>query len=232
MCFKLWSKSRHCRRFHRAVVAIGLILNQLVLVTGLPFPAAASGVVKDRGKPFPCMDRPCGCMNADQCWHSCCCFTMREKLAWAAAHGVEAPEFVREAAAKEVAETAACHHHDVCSEQGGCCACCRDHEAKAEPTEVVGNSSAGDDKLVSTPDAASNKLVQMQRTQWTSWIAALGCQGHGILEYLLASPGLPAFLPALQSNVQPPSTDDPAGYFISAPATVFYPPPVPPPRFS
>jgi hypothetical protein len=49
---------------------------------------------KDLSKPFPCADRPCGCMSADSCWDHCCCFSREQKLAWAVEHGVEVPAWV------------------------------------------------------------------------------------------------------------------------------------------
>src|SRR5258708_4975277 len=66
---------------------------------GVPLPSAS---VKDLSKPFPCMHRLCGCMHSAQCWKGCCCFSDREKLAWAAAHGVEPPAFVVAAAWKSM----------------------------------------------------------------------------------------------------------------------------------
>ena len=44
---------------------------------------------KDRSRPFPCMDKTCGCATAEQCFTSCCCHTPAETLAWARSHGVE-----------------------------------------------------------------------------------------------------------------------------------------------
>ena len=44
---------------------------------------------KDRSRPFPCMDKPCGCATAEQCFANCFCHTPAERLAWAKAHGVE-----------------------------------------------------------------------------------------------------------------------------------------------
>lgn len=69
----------------------------LLVTSGLPLPVAprlaggdaASGAVKDRSRPFPCMDKPCGCATAEQCFAACCCHTPAERLAWARAHAVE-----------------------------------------------------------------------------------------------------------------------------------------------
>ena len=74
---------------------------------GLPVPRAVF-TGKDRRAPFPCMNRTCGCASADQCWRGCCCFTNREKLAWAHEHGVTPPEFVTRLAARERPRPASC----------------------------------------------------------------------------------------------------------------------------
>jgi len=77
------------------------ILGYLLVASGLPLPlggvastatdgaAAKRLAAKDRSRPFPCMDKACGCATADQCFTSCCCNTPAETLAWARAHQVE-----------------------------------------------------------------------------------------------------------------------------------------------
>lgn len=44
---------------------------------------------KDRSRPFPCRDNPCGCVSAEQCFKKCCCHTPAQLLAWAKRHDVE-----------------------------------------------------------------------------------------------------------------------------------------------
>jgi hypothetical protein len=86
------------------LVTLGLV-GFLAGTLGVPIPAVRiSG--KDRSEPFPCMDRQCGCRTAAQCWKGCCCFTNREKLAWARRQGVEPPEDVVLAAQQEETELA------------------------------------------------------------------------------------------------------------------------------
>ncbi len=81
----------------------------LATTVGVPLPSAS---VKDLSEPFPCMHRLCGCRDAAQCWKSCCCFTDREKLVWAAAQGLEPPAFVVAAARKSMdAERTCCDDH-------------------------------------------------------------------------------------------------------------------------
>ena len=83
----------------RAVIWLTLALYGLV-VSGLPLPVAgflpATGgpaakriAGKDRSRPFPCMDKPCGCATAEQCFSNCCCNTPAELLAWAEAHQLD-----------------------------------------------------------------------------------------------------------------------------------------------
>lgn len=73
-----------------------LVVHGLV-VSGLPLPMAG-GLdavadkrlsAKDRSTPFPCMDKPCGCATAEQCFTNCCCHTPAETLAWAKANRLE-----------------------------------------------------------------------------------------------------------------------------------------------
>lgn len=60
-------------------------------------------------EPFPCQSHSCGCASAHQCWTACCCYTPRQRLAWATRNGVTPPpsahfsEQDRLAAANDVA---------------------------------------------------------------------------------------------------------------------------------
>ena len=92
-------------RRHRGITTWLAIVGYVIVASGVPLPlgvsppatpgaAAASGMAKrlagkDRSRPFPCMDKPCGCATAEQCFTRCCCNTPAETLAWARAHGVE-----------------------------------------------------------------------------------------------------------------------------------------------
>lgn len=53
------------------------------------------------GEAYPCQGGICGCTSAEQCWRSCCCTTLPERLAWAERHGVTPPEFVRQQVAAD-----------------------------------------------------------------------------------------------------------------------------------
>ena len=73
----------------RPVVLTLILVGQVVNVTGLPLRSSWSPPKKDKSVPFPCQDRPCGCMSAAQCERSCCCFTPAEKAGWADARRAE-----------------------------------------------------------------------------------------------------------------------------------------------
>lgn len=81
-----FDRSNHAgRRF----VAMGAAFWYLFVALGLPLERPAG---KDLSRPFPCMYSRCGCRTAEQCYRRCCCHTARERLAFAAKHGVTPPE--------------------------------------------------------------------------------------------------------------------------------------------
>src|SRR5262245_46601381 len=89
---------------------------------------------KDRSRPFPCQDRPCGCNNADDFWRGCCCFTPEERLAWAQENAVTPPEFVESptpAARSESSDPSAPTTEPCCGT--GTCTCCKESTDKNEP---------------------------------------------------------------------------------------------------
>lgn len=74
----------------RAALA-AMALAHFVVSSGVPIPNP-SPARKPTDRPFPCMDRPCGCQTYEQCWAGdCCCFTMAEKLAWAERNSITPP---------------------------------------------------------------------------------------------------------------------------------------------
>jgi hypothetical protein len=70
---------------------LAAMFGYLIACFGVPMPRPSE---KDLSVPFACADRSCGCMNADDCWDHCCCFTREQKLAWAVAHNVQIPCWV------------------------------------------------------------------------------------------------------------------------------------------
>lgn len=128
-----------CRMFAHAprmrITTWCAVWGYVLLASGLPLPfgvvqPVAGGAArdaagkrlagKDRSRPFPCMDKPCGCATAEQCFTSCCCHTPAETLAWARTRGVE--RSVLEALARRAGVT-----NDPTA-SGGCCSAMSDAE--------------------------------------------------------------------------------------------------------
>ncbi len=105
----------NARRFYRIALrcasrtAVGLAVLGFVSMS-LGISAGTIGQ-KDRSTPFPCMLSRCACKTASDCWRSCCCHSLAERLAWARKRSIEPPP---EALAK-VAEIKP-------TEQRACCA--------------------------------------------------------------------------------------------------------------
>ncbi len=106
-------------------IAVVLLLGLLLGIAGVPVVTVDR---KDRSRPFPCQNRPCGCTSADECWHHCCCFNNRQKVAWARENGVTPPDFVIAAAEREQAEAVAAHHDADYDGEAICTADCDEHE--------------------------------------------------------------------------------------------------------
>ncbi|MBM4021399.1 MAG: hypothetical protein FJ284_04005 [Planctomycetes bacterium] len=126
------------RRILRRAVAWAMLGLHGLVASGLPLPvtlpaAAASRTLadKDRSRPFPCMDTPCGCESAERCFSHCCCHTPTEMLRWAETQGVE-PAVIA-ALRRRVGEPP---HVAVA---GGCCAA-----RSAEPSCGAADEADGD----------------------------------------------------------------------------------------
>jgi hypothetical protein len=199
------------RRLHNLVVrvrrclVVGMMLAGYALAAvGFPLPAA----VKDVSRPYPCQGHACGCLNAEQCWRSCCCYSAEEKVAWARQHQVEAPaEVVAEAERgwrsprlRDQQKTAA----------KACCCCCSHDKAPESP-------------------ARSAAAPPTKKTNWIDGVSARHCRGLGTdwLSGAVAPPPSPHFTWMFDWSVAgrllPP--DDVVHSLPSAP-------PAPPPRGS
>lgn len=124
-----------------------------LVVSGLPLPVDAmtsqsrlsvgetwgKRAVKDCTTPFPCMNKPCGCMSAKQCFQKCCCHTPDETLAWAEQHGVS--EDVLCALQRRVKQRDASSENDSQQHvQQTCCTAKSSKSSAAEPVSAEENS--------------------------------------------------------------------------------------------
>lgn len=104
------------------------------VVSGVPLPIAGSPPAagsptaerladKDRSRPFPCMDKPCGCATAEQCFSTCCCNSPAELLAWAETNHVDPATLLvlrrRVATAAPASDRSSC-----CSSTAASTSCC------------------------------------------------------------------------------------------------------------
>jgi hypothetical protein len=171
----------------------------LVIASGYPIPAPG-GNGKDLSRPFPCMNCQCGCRSADECWHSCCCFTLVQRIAWAKENHVQPPEYALVQARAQGIDV-----DDCCSQSSGCC----QHRASH-----------------SCCDCQPSKSQAASQTYRLSLIKALQCSGVGLN---VLSIGVAVIPPVIDCNflLQPHGLVPlaVADYSFQPP-----PPRVPPPR--
>lgn len=77
-----------CAVFGYMVIALGLPLPGVLPPINTMSKSASRMAGKDRTVSFPCMNKPCGCITATQCFRECCCHTPAEMLAWARSQDV------------------------------------------------------------------------------------------------------------------------------------------------
>jgi hypothetical protein len=159
------------------LVASGLPLPLGAIAPGVASPAAEKRLaVKDRSMPFPCIDKPCGCVTAEQCFTNCCCNTPAETLAWATVHKVDPAVIaalqrrVAAPAEKTVAASSCCS----AKKQASCC---------STPSEPVCCS-----EIVSAEETASPDVEPV--SSHTAVLKAMLACG-GIVSQWLAVGGAP-----------------------------------------
>ena len=131
-----------------------------LVASGLPLPVAAPPAAgteaarrlagKDRSRPFPCMDKACGCHSAERCFSSCCCHTPAETLAWAKARGIE-PAVIA-ALSRRVAEAEPAPPAGSCctagQQQPACCEAAAPAASCCQETEAAGSSCCDPDEAI------------------------------------------------------------------------------------
>lgn len=183
-------------------VSILLIAAFITALIPIPNHSYEPSVRKDRSRPFPCQDRPCGCRSAEQCRKKCCCFSSEQKQAWARRNGVALAEVIPDAKKSDASSQIA---------PRSCC------------TQRRGSTNSS---KASTSVARGMKKSQ-QRYRYMVGIAAQKCQGvdqtfNGQMVFLIpepiscsetAEPNGERLVPPI-CRFEPPKSD----------------PPVPPPR--
>jgi hypothetical protein len=190
----------------RCVCAI-LLLAYTVSAAGVPI--SLGGPPRDTGELYPCMAGGCGCKTTDQCWRSCCCHSLAERLAWARARGIEPPAFALAQARAMGLDLASIGRPG--SSDRSTHSCCSPHKHSPRACESATRC---------TKDAAGGT------SHLIAW-RALACRGQS-LHWLAAVPSLVLVRPEL-SQVIPhidwlgPTGSEVAGGNSSSPA-------VPPPE--
>ncbi|MFM7250502.1 MAG: hypothetical protein ACKO5R_11430 [Planctomycetaceae bacterium] len=185
-----------------ASVALGLPLpvGTVADVPGVVAPgggiAAGRLAAKDRSRPFPCMNSPCGCGSAEQCFESCCCHTPAERLAWARRHGLGAA--VTDALERRVAAAVIPAAPDAGRPAGG--SCCSSAAASA-PADAESCCDTGPAEATPGPAAA-----QGSRDEASSAAPAVGVTGV-TLRAMLACQGLLTQWLSVSGSLPPPRVD-------------------------
>ncbi|MEM8946145.1 MAG: hypothetical protein AAGD11_13305 [Planctomycetota bacterium] len=143
-------RKRQLRRFLRQATTLATLAAVAICAVGVSLPLRVDdGDEFKEQTPFPCMNRPCGCKTAAQCWKQCCCFSHQEKLAWARKHGVTPPDFVVVAAAHQASSCCqSIENHTRSTEVASCCAvrpsstcCVTDSHVKRPPRRAKTSST-------------------------------------------------------------------------------------------
>src|SRR5262245_30068896 len=114
-------------RLVRRAISSALVVIYFVVAAGVPLPGGSQP--HDLSEDYPCAHCACGCGSAEQCWRSCCCHTLAERMAWAREHNVRPPEYaIAEARSAgvdlawlESGKRPACCEQNVTSQLPPCC---------------------------------------------------------------------------------------------------------------
>lgn len=134
---------------------------------------------------FPCEHSTCGCADAEQCWRSCCCSTLTQRLAWAEREGVTPPAFVGRLISVERQRLSATSvsKPSVLVEQ---CTHCKPADVLIEKpcdgrVETCGESSCD----------ISAELKGLHGSGGTSLVRTLDCQGQAAMAWASVPPTPP-----------------------------------------
>lgn len=203
------------RHFVRRLVAGSCLVAHLALAIG--FPLTARPVVAGRSKPYPCQHHQCGCHSADQCWRSCCCMTMQQKLAWARKHGVTPPDFVLAAAQPEADQT----------RPAGCCATLPQVSHRTPLSKPACGSCCAQSSSGGALDEGEPTTRQESAVHWVLGVRAQRCRGLTAV-WLAAGAALLSMPTGAPADLSPPLWWCPVIQLDRS--ALAWPPEAPPPR--
>lgn len=208
-----------------AVIGYSLVASGLPLPMGGMQPTGTAAPAKrlagkDRTTPFPCMDRPCGCATAEQCFSRCCCNTPSRTLAWAKAHRVDPAVIAaleRRVAAAAPADAPCC----AARRQADCCSAAAQPDETADAAAAKAGPSCGADAPAAgaAPGGPSPGRTVVLRSM-------LACGGI-VAEWLVAGAALP---PPTVEVVRPLDPIDRVAVVDEAASCPRAAPAAPPPR--
>ncbi len=200
----------HAANRTRRVTAWAMLALYALVASGLPLPVAAppAGSAaekklagKDRSKPFPCMDKACGCDSAERCFTNCCCNTPAETLAWAKARGIE-PSVI-DALTRRVAVAA------PAASSSGCCSA--PNAATPEPSccsadeDDVENAICSDYQSLAAEPKPAHVDVACQSEPVEPIANDAHFSGVVILRDMLACGGIASWWSAIGASLPPPA---------------------------
>jgi hypothetical protein len=182
-----WDGFRSTRRTYiRRFVSALVLLAYVSTVAGIPLPSGAP--LDSARRLFPCANSSCGCDSAEQCWQSCCCHSLAERLAWARKHGVRPPASAMaqaRLAGLKVTGLAESHVNDCSWARESCCAA-GNQEAPSTCCEHDSARVAKDANCCANPrDESEDGSRTGQIVAWR----AMKCRGDS-LNWLTAAPAL------------------------------------------
>lgn len=163
------------RRRHReqlrgwasGAVSATLGVAYMIAVAGLPLPASH---IRSAER-FPCEHCGCGC-TAASCWQDCCCFTLPQRLRWAAQAGVQPPTFVQRALRVKVEqETAAAKSLPACCRSRGRQLCSEAPDRRGGALACTLNDALDRDRQVEAAKAVFGWRVLRCQGKTSLWVA-------------------------------------------------------------
>lgn len=117
------------RGFARVGAICALLVHTIAAIGVIPSPAYLSKLTGHAvGEAYPCASGRCGCSSARECWTTCACQTLEQKLRWAERQGVSVPDYVDRSTLDASKDDA-----------GAACALCHDGgAAESDPAPVRG----------------------------------------------------------------------------------------------
>ena len=203
------------RSLRRRSARAALLVAYAITAAGVPLPAG--NFAQKSGEFFPCSDCACGCASAEQCWRSCCCHSLAERMAWARVHGVRPPEFaiaearraridlawlVEPTGAGSKSLSASCCARQLKADSPACCrektACCS-HDHDHQPSNSKSNRVIGwkalncqghsANWLATVPTLISTGSIQSDNLPLVEWL------GPAVSEHASRASDLPAVPP-------------------------------------